>query len=120
MERAIRPDNTLVEVWKYLGTGIDLLKVWFNDIIIRGKMPNKWRDSTLVVISKNKGDVQNCSNYWIRLMPHITKIWVRVIDGRLQSMIKISETQFGFISRRGPTVAIYMIELLMEKYREGQ
>ena len=40
------------------------------------KMPNEWRRSVVVPICKNKGDIQNCTNYrWIKLLSHIMKLW---------------------------------------------
>lgn len=33
----------------------------------------------LVPIYNNKGDIQNCTNYWFELMSHTTKLWEIVI-----------------------------------------
>ena len=35
------------------------------------KMPSEWRRSTLISIYKNKGDIQDCTNYsGIKLLNH--------------------------------------------------
>ena len=48
-------------------------------------MPDIWRQSTLVPIFKEKGDVQSCENYrGIKLMSHTLKLFERVIDKRLR------------------------------------
>ena len=84
-------------------------------------MPDEWRNSILVPIYKNKGDVQDCGNYrGIKLMSHTMKIWERVMDGRLRDMIEIGDEQFGFMPGRSTTDAIFALRQLMEKYREGQ
>ena len=47
-------------------------------------MPNEWRTRVVVPIYKNKGDIQNCTNYrGIKLMSHTTKLWERVMEQRL-------------------------------------
>jgi len=43
----------------------------FNKIWLTKKMPNECRESTLVPLYKNKGDIQSCSNYReIKLVSH--------------------------------------------------
>jgi hypothetical protein len=62
--KAMGPDGIPIEVWKCLG---DITTVWltklFNHIFLSNKIPDEWRRSTLVLIFKNKGDIQNCTNY---------------------------------------------------------
>jgi hypothetical protein len=70
------PDRILIEVWRTLK---DITIVWltklFNIIFRSNKIPDEWRRIILVPIFKNKGDVQNCTNYWgIKLMSHIMKL----------------------------------------------
>ena len=48
----------------------------FNNIYPSNKMPEKWRRSILILIYKNKGDIQSCTNYrGIKLMSHTMKLW---------------------------------------------
>ena len=62
------------------------------------KMTDEWRKSVVVPIYKNKGDIQNYTNYCeIKLMSHTMKLWERVMEQRLKQKIKISENQFGFM-----------------------
>ncbi|KYO46084.1 hypothetical protein Y1Q_0021660 [Alligator mississippiensis] len=57
------PDEIPVEVWKILGEEeIDILWRLFKAIFATEKMPNEWRGSVLVLIFKQKGDVQDCRN----------------------------------------------------------
>ena len=120
--KAVGPDNIPAEVWKSLGKfGVKLLKNWFNSIIAEGRIPEEWRESMLVPIYKNKGDIQDCGNYrGIKLMSHTMKIWERIIECRLREMVYIGEEQFGFMPGRSTTDAIFALRQLIEKYREGQ
>jgi Reverse transcriptase (RNA-dependent DNA polymerase) len=118
--KALGPDNIPIEVWKCLG---DVALVWltnlFNKILHSNKMPDEWRQSTLVPIYKRKGDIQNCSNYrGIKLMSHTMKLWERVIEHRLRIETDVSDKQFGFMPGRSTMEAIFLIRQLMERYRE--
>ena len=71
-------------------------------------MPEEWRDSVIVPIFKDKGDIQDCGNYrGIKMISHTMKIWERIIDRRLREEISIEEEQFGFMPGRGTTDAIF-------------
>ena len=120
--KATGPDNIPVEAWKVLGRfGVDVLLTIFNTIMENEQMPEEWRNSTLIPIFKNKGDIQNCSNYrGIKLMSHTLKMWERVIERRLREKVVISDQQFGFMPGRSTTDAIFALRQLFEKYREGQ
>ena len=62
--KAVGPDIIPIEAWIGLGEiAVDFLTTVFNKILESEKMPDEWKNSVLVPIFKNKGDVQNCSNY---------------------------------------------------------
>ena len=83
---------------------LDLLQ----NIFEQEKMPEEWRDSVIVPIFKDKGDIQDCGNYrGIKMISHTMKIWERIIDRRLREEISIEEEQFGFMPGRGTTDAIF-------------
>ena len=70
-------------------------------------MPEEWRDSILIPIFKNKGDVQSCSNYrGIKLISHTMKLWERVVERRLRSELTFSEQQYGFMPGKSTTDAV--------------
>ena len=55
----------------------------------------------LVLIFKNKGDVQSCGNYrGINLMSHTMKLWERVVEARLREEVSICEQQCGFMAKK--------------------
>ena len=53
-------------------------------------------------------------------MSHSMKLWERVIEARLRDIVPICAQQFGFMSRKSTTDAIFALRVLMEKYREGK
>ncbi|KAK3550206.1 hypothetical protein QTP86_021237 [Hemibagrus guttatus] len=120
--KAVGPDDIPVEVWKCLGEpAVEFLASLFNRVLESERMPEEWRRSVLVLIFKNKGDVQSCSNYrGIKLMSHTMKLWERVVEARLRKLVEICEQQYGFMPRKSTTDAIFALRILMEKYRDGQ
>ncbi|KAK3522974.1 hypothetical protein QTP86_010295 [Hemibagrus guttatus] len=120
--KAVGPDDIPVEVWKCLGeAAVEFLASLVNRVLESERMPEEWRRSVLVPIFKNKGDVQNCSNYrGIKLMSHTMKLWERVVEARLRKVVEICEQQYGFMPRKSTTDAIFALRILMEKYRGGQ
>ena len=84
-------------------------------------MPEEWRKSTITPIYKGKSDIMDCKNYrGIKLLSHTFKIWERIIEARIRSILIPHETHLGFRPGRGTTDAIFMLRQVMEKYREGQ
>jgi hypothetical protein len=113
-------DGIPIEVWRTLE---DIAIVWltklFNLIFRSNKMSDEWRRSILVPIFKNKGGVQNCTNYRrIKLMSHTMKLWERIIKHRLRGVTNVTENQFGFMLGRSTMEAIFLISQLMERGRE--
>ena len=83
------------------------------------KMPEEWRDSVIVPIYKDKGEIQVCGNYrGIKLMSHTMKIWKRVIDVTLREEKSIGEEQFGFMPGKRTTDATFALRQTMDKHRE--
>ena len=81
-------------------------------------MLDEWRKSVIVPTYKNKGDIQNCTNYrGFKRLSHTMKLWEKVIDQRLKQKTKISENQFAFMIGRSTIKAIFSCRQLMEKYR---
>ena len=74
------------------------------------KIPTEWRDSVIIPIYKENGDIQDCGNYrWKKLMSHPMKIWERIIDRKLREETTIGDEQFGFMPGRGTTDAIFAV-----------
>ena len=120
--KAVGPDDIPVEVWKCLGEiALEFLTKLYNRTMESERIPEEWRDSILIPIFKNKGDVQSCSKYrGIKLISHSMKLWERVVETRLRSELTFSEQQYGFMPGKSTTDALFALRVLMEKYREGQ
>ena len=117
--KAVGPDDIPVEVWKCLWEiALEFLTKLYNRTMESERMPEEWRDSILIPISKNKGEVQICSNYrGIKLISHSMKLWERVVERRLRSELTFSEQQYGFMPGKSTTDALFALRVLMEKYR---
>ena len=103
--KAMGPDGIPVEVCNSLGEeGVDMLLDLLQKIFEQEKMLEEWRDTVIVPIFKEKGDIQDCGNYrGIKMIPHTMNIWERIIDRRLREETSIGEEQFGFMPGRGTT-----------------
>ena len=75
--KAVGPDGIPVEAWKALDEeGIDILWLLMKKIVDSETIPEKWRESILIPIFKEKGDIQCCENYrGIKLMSHTLKVF---------------------------------------------
>ena len=120
--KATGPDGIPAEAWKSLGEeGIDVLWDLMRKIYAQEKMPDAWRDTVIVPIFKDKGDIQDCGNYrGIKLMSHTMKIWERIIERRIREETTVGEEQFGFMPGRGTSDAVFALRQLLEKYGEKQ
>ena len=116
-EKAVGPADIPVEVWKCLGEiALEFLTKLYNTTIESERMSEELRDSVLIPIFKNKGDVQSCSNYrGIKLISHIMELWERVVERRLISELTFSEQQYGFMLGKSTTDALFAMRVLMEK-----
>ena len=64
-------------------------------------MPDEWMRSVLVLIFKNKGDLQSGGNYrGMKLMSHTMKLWKRVVEARSRAKVSICEQQYGFMPKK--------------------
>ena len=82
--------------------------------------PQEWRRSIFLPLPK-KGALRLCSNYrTIALIPHASKILLRIIQGRLATYIEreISEEQAGFKKGRGTIDQTANITWVLERAME--
>ena len=95
--KTVGSDEIPAEVWKCLGWfGVVTLCKLFNSIMITETIPSAWRDSILVPIFKEKGDIQECKNYrGIKLLTHTFRIWERVLDRRVRECTDIHKASLG-------------------------
>ena len=85
------------------------------------KIATEWRDSVIIPIYKENGEIQDCENYrGIKLISHTMKIWERIIDRRLREETHIGDEQSGCMPCRATTDAIFAVRQLMEKHRKNR
>ena len=112
-------DGIPVDVLRCLGKeGFDMLWDLMKWIYEQDKITTEWRDSVIIPIYKEKGDIQDCGNYrGIKLMTHTMKIWERIIRRWLREETTIVDEQFGFMQGRGTSDARFAWRQLMGKQR---
>ena len=90
-------------------------QIWKSDL-----WSQEWRRSLFSPLPR-KEDLRLCSNYrTIALIPHASKILLRIIEGRLATCIEreISDEQGGFRKGRGTRDQIANIRRILERARE--
>ena len=81
-------------------------------------IPEEWRTSTITHIYKQKGDPLECNNFrGIKLLSHTLKLWERVVENRLRSMVNISERQYGFQPGKSTIQPLFCLQMPQEKHR---
>ena len=107
----IRALEDLGKEWVYML----LEKIWNTE-----EMPRDWRESVMIKLYKQKGDVLECGNYrGIKLLEHVFKLLERIVEGRLRNIIEIDEQQFGFTKGKSTVDAAFIVRQVQEKYLEG-
>ena len=102
------------------GLLLEYLMDLFQTVWMEGRVPEEWRDAILIPIPK-KGDLSYCDNWrGISLLDTVGKLFAKVIQARLQSVVEdvLVDSQCGFRSGRGCVDMIFCARQLMEKARE--
>ena len=108
------------------GEVITEITTLFNSVYKTGVVPEDWGKAVICPIfkggdikeDKSKGDRKNCKNYrGISLLPHIVKLYEKVIEKRLRSCVEseLGEWQYGFRPNRSTMDLIFTLKILMEK-----
>ena len=120
--KSMGPEGIPVEAWRALGgEGVDIVHQLIREIMEKEVIPEKWRESTLIPIFKEKGDIQCCENYrGIKLMSHTLKLFERVLDNRLRQVVQIGRQQLGFMEGLGTVDGIFSLRQNMEKHRKSR
>ena len=99
---------------------MDMLHQLIKEIMEMELIPEKWRESILIPIFTEKGDIQGCENYRrIKLISHTFKLFERVFDHRLRQVVHTGR-QLGFMKGLGMVDGIFSFRQNMEKHRETQ
>ena len=102
--KAAGADGIPAEILKYCGCSLlHRLHNFISAVWTSGKVPQQWKDATIVTIYKRKGDKSDCGNSrGISLLSVAGKVLARVMLQRLLTQVAetvLPESQCGF--RRG-------------------
>ena len=116
--KASGPTGVVADMIKASGaSGTEWVTDVCNAVVRDGKVPEDWNKSWMVNVYKGKGDALECGSYrGIKLLEHVLKILVRVIDTRVRRIVKVDDMQFGFMAGKGTTDAIFVVRQLQENY----
>jgi hypothetical protein len=111
-------DEIPAEFWKLLGeTALGKIEELCQDIYVKGRWPGDFTKSVLIPIPK-KSNADECGDYrTISLIPHISKILLRILNKRIESKVQeyISRSQFGFRKGVGTRDAIGVLRMMIER-----
>ena len=97
--------------------GLEVLAHLMKSVIAEGVVPADWRDSIIVNLYKGKGDALDRGNYKsLKPTDHVMKLVEHALERRIGKMMDIDEMQFGFVSGRNATDAVFIVGQLQEKY----
>ena len=97
--------------------GLEVLARLIKSVIAEGVVPADWHDSIIVNLYKGKGDALDLGNYrGLKLTDHVMKLVEHVLERQIRKMVDIDEMQFGFVSGRSATDAVFIVRQLQEKY----
>lgn len=93
-EQSVRYDDIPIEVWKCMREReIVWLIKYSNNILKMKRIPQEHRKNSLLLMYKNKWDIQNFTNYCdIKLMSHTLKLWEKIIEYKLSHETNIRES----------------------------
>ncbi len=116
--KACGPDFIPVELIK---EGGPMIVKWLMKIFQRCwrevKIPSEWGTAVICPIIKKRGKMM-CEQYrGITLLCHVMKLYERVIEKRLRTVVenKITDCQYGFRPGRGTTNLVFALRHILEK-----
>ena len=60
----------------------------------------------------------DCGTYReVKLLEHAMKIVERVLENRIRGLVTIDDMQFGFMSGKGTTDALFILRRLQDEFR---
>lgn len=95
------------------------LAEYFNKILDGRMIPSIWKKSYTIPAYKGKGSKDDCSNYRpIRLHCHLRKIFEKILESRIQEIVKISPNQYGYRKNFTSIEPLYRARSLLQEHLE--
>ena len=101
---------------------VEKLTELFNDIYSTGVIPDELARSIYITLPKKPKAIE-CSDFrTISIMPHVTKLLLKIILERIKPTIEteVGDTQFGFRSGTGTREAIFCLNNATQKHLDKQ
>ena len=121
--KAVGSDGIAVEILEALGEfAIDKLTSLFQRIYESGNIIDSLCGSVFIALPKVEGTLECTKHRTLSIMSQVTKILLRVLLKRIRSRIRprISEEQFGFVSGKGTSNALFSLRVIAERALEVQ
>ena len=119
--KAVGIDGIPAEMWKVLGKeAIRYITDMCQEVYLSGEWPKEFTKTVMIPIPK-KANATECSDFrTISLIPHISKILLKILQQRLQGRVGdyIGKTQFGFRRGMGTRDAIGVMRMICERSLE--
>ena len=95
--------------------GIRVLMELCHGILDEKGMPEDWTTSVSIPIFRGKGDIMNCGMYrGVKLLEHAMKIFEKVLEKRLKTIVMIDDMQIGFMPGKGTIDAVLILTQIQE------
>ena len=109
--KTARLSGIVAEMLKASGSvSLEVLAHFMKSVIAEGVVPADWRDSIIVNFYKGKGDALDRGNYrGLMLTGHEMKLVEHVLERQIRKVMDIDEMQFGFVSGRSATDAVFIV-----------
>ena len=114
--KAADPSGIIAEMLKAAGDlCYPMLVDLANAMIYNHEIPSDWENSFIINLYKGKGDALDRGNYrGLKLLEQTMKLVERIVETLICDSISINDMQFGFMSGRGTTDAIFILRQLQE------
>ena len=116
--KAAGPSGITAEMLKASGPeGVELIRQLGERIFSGDAIPAEWEESIILNLYKGKGDALDRGSYrGLKLTDQVMKTLERVLDSAIRRSVDIDEMQFGFVSGRDTTDAIFIVRQMQEKF----
>jgi hypothetical protein len=91
---------------------LPMIKLFFNKCLETGKIPKQWKHSTMKLLYKNKGSLNDCNSYrGICLSNTLCKLLDKILSNRILSVFHdiIPKEQYGFMPGRSTIQAAKLL-----------
>ena len=116
-QKAPGPDNIINEFIKYSGPiSQEIIHQLFQEIFMSEKIPEQWKQTTIINLYKGKGDSELLTNYrGIILSSNLRKIFERILNNRIKSVLQYTEMQAGGRENFGSCDQIFILNTLINQ-----